>query len=120
MTRHKPALRSHVATAVASLVTERDWQRQVTDAAELFGWTWAHFRPARTDRGWRTPVSGPSGAGFPDLVLARGDRLILAELKAEGGRLTPEQRDVLDVLRQAVECHVWRPTDLPAVLEVLR
>ncbi len=55
---------SHATTAIASLVSERGWQRQVTDAAELFGWTWCHFRPAMTTKGWRTPVSGPLGAGF--------------------------------------------------------
>jgi hypothetical protein len=112
--------RSHAATAIGSLISERDWQRQVTDAAELFGWQWAHFRPARTERGWRTPVSGPMGAGFPDLVLVRGERLVFAELKSQDGRLRPEQRDVIESLRSAAECHVWRPSDLPHVLEILR
>lgn len=111
---------SHAVTAIASLVTERDWQRQVTDAAELLGWHWAHFRPARTERGWRTPVSGPLGAGFPDLILVRRDRLILAELKAEGANLSPPQRAVHAALRDAVELHTWRPSDLPFVLDVLR
>ncbi len=106
--------------AIASLISEKDWQRQVTDAAEMFRWTWAHFRPAMTSMGWRTPVSGPMGAGFPDLILCRGDRLLMAELKAEHGRLTPAQRDVLDLLGRAVPVYTWRPTDLPAVLEVLR
>jgi len=94
--------------------------RQVTDAAEMFRWTWAHFRPAMTSKGWRTPVSGPMGAGFVDLVLVRGDRLVMAELKSQHGRLTPEQRTVLDLLRPAVEVHVWRPSDLEIALEVLR
>jgi hypothetical protein len=111
---------SAAAVAMASLMTERDWFRQVTDTAERYGWQWAHFRLARTEHGWRTPVSGPLGAGFPDLILCRGDRLILPELKAEGGRLSAEQRDVLAVLHQAAEVHVWRPTDLPDVLEALR
>jgi len=111
---------SNAATAIASLTTERAWQRQVSDAAELNGWTWAHFRPAMTTKGWRTPVSGPLGAGFPDLILCRGERLILAELKAEGGRLTPAQRTVLDVLGRAVPVYTWRPADLPLVMEVLR
>ncbi len=111
---------SHATIAIASLVSERDWMRQVTDAAEMFGWTWAHFRPAMTSKGWRTPVSGPMGAGFPDLILCRGDRLVLAELKSQDGRLTPDQRAVLDVLRPAAEVYTWRPTDLMAVLDVLR
>ena len=111
---------SHATIAIASLVTEREWQGQVTQAAEIFGWTWAHFRPAMTSKGWRTPVSGPLGAGFVDLVLVRGDRLVMAELKSQHGRLTPAQRDVLDLLRPAVEVHVWRPSDLEIALEVLR
>ena len=110
---------SAATVAIASLITEREWQRQVTDAAELFGWAWAHFRPARTERGWRTPVSGPLGAGFPDLILCRGDRLILAECKAEGARLSPPQRQVHALLAQAVPLYTWRPSDLPAVLDVL-
>lgn len=114
------SVRSHATTALASLLTERQWMTQVTELAEMLGWTWAHFRPAQTTKGWRTPVSGPMGKGFPDLIMARGDRLIFAELKAQDGRLTPEQRAALDVLRPACEVHVWRPTDLPLVAEVLR
>jgi hypothetical protein len=111
---------SNAATAILSLVTERDWQRQVTDAAELFGWQWVHFRPARTEHGWRTPVSGPLGKGWPDITLTR-DRVIFAELKAEGARLTPEQQAVHAALRAAgAIVRVWRPSDLPAVLEALR
>ena len=116
----KALRRSHAVTAIGSLVTERDWQRQLTELAEMLGWRWAHFRPAQTSKGWRTPVSGPLGAGFPDLILVRGDRLILAELKAEGAHLSPPQRAVHDVLRDAVELHTWRPSDLDLAAEVLR
>ena len=111
---------SNAATAIASLVTEREWQGQVTQAAELLGWSWVAWRPAMTAKGWRTPVSGPLGKGWPDLTLVRGERLILAELKAEGGRLTPEQRAVLEIIGRAVPVYTWRPADLPAVLETLR
>ena len=44
-------------------MTEREFQQQVTDLAELYGWAWAHFRPAQPTKGWRTPVSGPLGKG---------------------------------------------------------
>jgi hypothetical protein len=83
--------RSTAAVAIASLISERDWQRQVTDAAELFGWTWVHFRPARTEHGWRTPVSGPLGKGWPDLTLIR-ERVVYVELKAQGPALRPSNR----------------------------
>lgn len=112
---------SHAARAIASLVPERDWQRQVCDAAELFGWRWAHFRPAQRANGhWMTPVSGPLGVGFPDLVLAR-DRVIFAELKAEAAQLSPPQRAVREsLLRAGAEYYLWRPSDLPAVLDILK
>ena len=79
------------------------------------------FRPAMNANGhWMTPVSGPLGVGFPDLVLAR-DRVIFAELKAEGAHLSPPQRAVREsLLRAGAEHVVWMPADLPAVLEVLR
>ena len=117
MTRTSPA-----ATAIASLVSERDWQRQVTDAAELFGWSWAHFRPARrANGGWYTAVSGPLGAGFTDLVLAKPGRLLFVECKRQDGQTTPGQAAVHEQLRAAgAEVHVWRPSDLPQALEILR
>jgi len=112
--------RSHAATAIASLVTERQFMAQVCQLAEVLGWSWAHFRPAMTSKGWRTPVSGPLGAGFPDLLLCRGDRIIAAELKSQDGRLSPAQREVLDIIGRAVPVHVWRPADLDAVAGLLR
>lgn len=99
--------------------TEAEWQRTVIECAQLHGWRVAHFRPARTDRGWRTPVQA-DGAGFPDLVLARYGELIFAELKSERGKVRPEQADWLDHLEgQGREVHLWRPSDWPEVRERL-
>lgn len=79
-------------------------------------------------RGWRfyhAPDNRPGRnggvqrvvRGWPDLVLVRDDRMIVAELKAEKGRLRPGQQEWLDALAQVpgVEAHVWRPSDWPAV-----
>lgn len=104
-------------------VREDAWQSTVTDLATLCGWRWAHFRPARTKDGWRTPVSGTLGRGFPDLVLARerDGRLLFVELKSDAGRVSAEQRAVHATLRAAgAEVHMWRPRDLDRVREVLR
>jgi hypothetical protein len=56
--------------------------------------------------------------GFPDLVLVRPPRLILAELKAnpetqKAGRPSDEQSEWLRQLGlvPGVEVYVWRPTD---------
>lgn len=102
-------------------LSERDWQRQVIDLARLCGWRVAHFRPARTASGWRTPVQA-DGAGFPDLVAVRGGELIFAELKSDKGKPTGEQQRWLSDLGHvaAVEAALWRPRDFELVAERLR
>lgn len=104
--------------------TERDFQNWVVDAAKLFGWRVAHFRPAYTGKGWRTPMQG--NPGFPDLVLVKPPRLIFAELKVNpetqrAGRPSLDQEGWLSDLRQVVgaECHLWRPADRPEILKAL-
>ncbi len=37
----------------------------VEDVLQRFNWTVAHFRPAKTEKGWRTAVSC-QGKGYPD------------------------------------------------------
>ena len=101
-------------------ILERDFQQQVTDLAEICGWSWAHFRPARTLHGWTTPVSGPLGKGWPDLVLLRRERIVFAELKRDKGKVDAHQAWVLELLGAAAEAYVWRPSDLTAIAEVLR
>ena len=89
---------------------ESELQAAIVEAAHVFSWRVAHFRPARTKHGWATPVSA-DGAGWPDLVLVR-DRLICAEVKGDGGRLRPEQRAWLDAFYAAgVEAYVWTPKE---------
>ena len=100
-------------------LSEKDWQSRVIDAAKLFGWRYAHFRPARTAQGWRTAMSGHPG--FPDLVLTKGLRIIFAELKAEDGNLTEDQFVWLNRLGESgrVEVFVWRPSDWEEVYKTL-
>jgi len=107
----------------ALAMSEADFQRAVTDLAAILGFAWTHFRPAQTSHGWRTPVSGPLGKGWPDLVLAKPGRFLAVELKAAGAKCSPDQAAVHAVLREAgVEVRVWWPADLDngAILEVLR
>jgi hypothetical protein len=107
-------------------LTEEAWQNQVIDLARLFGWHVHHTRPARTARGWATPIQGHKG--FPDLVLARAGRVIFAELKTDTGRLRPEQQEWQQELTAygsedadpTHEVYVWRPADRRRVEETLR
>jgi hypothetical protein len=100
-------------------VSEAQFQDAVCAYARLTGWRWCHFRAARTAYGWRTPVSGDTG--LPDLILCRDDRLVFVELKADRGRLRPDQRAWLAALEQtSAEVYCWRPRDWPAIEAALR
>jgi hypothetical protein len=93
-------------------MTEREFQRAVVELARLMGWRVHHTRPALTQRGrWLTPIQGD--AGFPDLVLCRPPRLVIAELKRVGVKPTAEQQAWLDALSACadVECYLWTPQD---------
>jgi VRR-NUC domain len=92
-------------------LTERELQANVVFVARVFGFKCAHFRPAWTRKGWRTPVEGDA-VGFPDLVLCAPGRLIFVELKCGRNKLTPEQSEWLEALRAAgQEAHVWTDRD---------
>lgn len=108
--------------------SEAGFQAAVIGLARIYGWRIYHApdnRPAgRTGRPQRTGT--PEGAGFPDLVLTRQDRLIFAELKTRTGRLGPGQQDWLTALgyigdehAPAVEVYLWRPDDWPDIQRVL-
>ena len=100
-------------------VLEVDFMGQVIELAHLFGWRVAHFRPCKTGRGWRTPVQA-DGAGFPDLVLVGRGRVIVAELKRETGRATPDQLAWLAAFADAgVESVVWTPSCFDAIAKEL-
>jgi hypothetical protein len=98
--------------------SEADLQAMLVRAAMLRGWMVAHFRPAPSSRGWRTPVEG--NAGFPDLVLARDGVVFAWELKGQGGRPTLEQTAWLGALDGGVaDARVIGPAELDDALFAL-
>ncbi len=103
-------------------LTEAEWQAQVVELAHILGWEVLHVRRSIGRRngkaGWQTTTSI---AGWPDLLMWRGPRLIAAELKSETGKATREQLRVLAGLRAAgVETFLWHPSDLPEIADALR
>jgi hypothetical protein len=97
---------------------EKDFQQWVVDLARWHGWLVHHTRTVKiAGGGWTSPGLD---AGFPDLVLARPDELIFAELKTNTGKTTGTQARWLDVLDTApIEVVVWRPKDMPHIMERL-
>lgn len=101
-------------------ISERDFAKQVIDLAHLYGWKIAHFRPAMTKHGWRTPVQA-DGKGFFDLVMVRKYRLIFAELKSEKGKMSYEQIEWAHALRDSCgEVYDWRPSQFEAIQRILK
>lgn len=108
--------------------TEREFQQQVLEFAQLYGWKRAHFRPARVMRGgketWETPVAA-DGKGFPDLILVHRVRgiLIVAELKrSENEEPTTEQKDWLRAFEgvPGIVVRLWSPADWPSIETLLK
>lgn len=100
--------------------TEAECQTTIIEAARLAGWLVHHARPARSERGWATPIQGH--AGFPDLVLVHPLRGLLAiELKRRPNKVTPEQHRWLVALRLAgVDARVvWVPDEMDALIAEL-
>lgn len=92
-------------------ITEKDFMAQVRDLAKIFGWEYYHpFLSLHSPRGW------------PDVALCRPPRLILAELKSEKGKTSPDQDRWLELLEgcPGVEVHLWRPSDLDFIAETLK
>jgi VRR-NUC domain len=99
-----------------SRMTEAQFTETVIQLAKFYRWHVTHFRPALTEHGWRTPLSGHNG--FPDLVLARNKVVLIVELKTEKGRVTKEQQKWGDEIGE--QYRLWRPSDLDSIREELR
>jgi len=99
--------------------TEKEFQSCVIDFAKLNGWLVSHARPARvTVKGretYRTALQGDAGA--PDLLLARGGKVILVELKSEKGK--PSHMQTAWITACGNHGRLWRPSDWDDIFEEL-
>lgn len=103
------------------MTPEESFQSAVVAMAHLHGWSVAHFRKARTKRGWCTAVSA-DGKGFPDLILCNADlgQVLARELKVPPNKITPEQDAWLCLLNACgIDAGVWTPKDWDEIEYIL-
>lgn len=118
-----------------SSLTEAEWQRQVHELLDLYGWDYRYHVQRAKMSPW----------GWPDVVAVRrrDHRLLFAELKTDSGTATPDQLGLLELLLDVaeggwqdtrrgqpsappdsqgyarVDVELWRPSDIDRVMAVL-
>lgn len=98
------------------LITEASFQRDVEALLRAYGWIYYHAPDNKPRNGFVQNIK----AGFPDIMAARGHRLLFAELKRETGELSEAQHEWVAALSATcAEVYVWRPSDMPAISKVL-
>ena len=96
-------------------MTEQELMDKVVELARTVGWRVAHFRPARTQHGWRTACQYDA-EGWPDLFLVHpdaGDKLAV-ELKVWARRndVSDAQRHwLVDLEMCGIETALWTERD---------
>ncbi len=91
-------------------ITEKDFECQIKELAVLYHWKYYHT--------W-TSIHSPRG--FVDVVMAREERLIFAELKSEQGKVTTYQQEWIEALKETgAEVYLWRPSDFNSIVSIMR
>ena len=116
---------------------ERDFLNWIIACAEATGWKVWHV-PAPMVAGRKGQfVGSPRAAGLPDLFLLHDDppRMIVAEVKGDGGKLSDKQREFLSMARAVAEAtclsplkpsscpvgvYAWTPDDQKIIEGILR
>jgi len=100
--------------------SEKDFSSAIEDLLDILGYKWCHFRPARTEHGWRTALSGHKG--MLDYIAVKDGRFLVFELKSDTGKVSSEQQDWIDKLKncKGIECYVWRPADWNELVRIMQ
>lgn len=99
---------------VLARMSWRQWQTQVIKWARYGGWKVYAINDSRTQH-WGTDT------GFPDVLMLRDGRQIVAECKCGSGRERADQRGWREAfeLVPGVEAYVFRPEDGDQIRELL-
>ena len=100
---------------------ERDWQKQIEEALDLFGWWWLHI-PANVVvcPACRRRIYRGIAKGFPDILALKPPHILWIECKRERGQLDAEQKRVGAMLAACGQRWIHaRPRDREALLQVI-
>ncbi len=103
MTGHKPT----TTAQYRALEPEAAFQSWVMDYARARRWLVAHMTDSRRQ----------DATGLPDLIMARGGVVILAELKTARGAARAAQSAWL--MAAGEHGYLWRPSDRDFIIELL-
>lgn len=78
-------------------ISERDFASQVEDLLRRFQWRFMHIKPAMTGKGAWVSRMNKEGTGWLDYLALRPPRVVVAELKDDKTRLTPDQQEWWDL-----------------------
>ena len=116
-----------MAGALRAQVKEHDFQRWVMDVARRLGWkVWHVPAPMRWDSTGRGKgfVGAKDAAGLADLIIVGHGRVLFAEVKGTGGKLSAKQQEFLDTVNaleaDSVRAYAWWPGMENEVEEILR
>ena len=91
-------------------ISEKEFQAKVIELVKSYGWMAYHTFDSRR-----------SEAGFPDLLLLRGEEIVVLELKVPPNKATAKQRAWLKAFERAhVGAHLVYPTDWNLLVEGLK
>ena len=106
-------------TVAAPPQTEAQFQAAVIDYARRNLWRVHHHHDSRRQVRPGVLVGDRDASGYPDLTCVR-ERVLWAELKRDGGRLSVAQSAWINALRDAgQEAYIWRPSDWLEIERVL-
>jgi hypothetical protein len=91
-------------------ILEKEFMAQIAQLARIRGWRVFHDYDSRR-----------SVPGFPDMLLIRGEQILVFELKVGRRKTTPEQEDWLAAFLNTgkVGAYTLRPTDWPLIETLL-
>jgi len=105
-------------SVVSTDASEADFQGKLIKALKDNAWLVHAERPARSGKGWVTPIQGNSG--FPDLIAVKPPAILVIENKTKSGRLSPEQEKwVIAFSACGVKVLVARPEDWESILKII-